>query len=420
MENTTHSESSNGLLVFLVGLWIASQFVRIPYMSIIVTCVLLATIIVLCVVLHPHLLRKNSMYALFAFIFVEVIYMLLGKGLPAIQVLWTSLNFMACTTLCFSFYSFSNKQLNFLYWLMTGLLLYSIVLTFIVLLENPMAVRLYGYGIADDASTFDRQTWSYYRSRGMYSYGIGEALAVITPAYLALGVMEERSWRKIVAVFVSIGSTLTQIMASLTTSSLLSIIFVIMTLLSYFNVSKQRKKINATVVILFFAIIGFSLFSFFVSDELMFMLKIDQVEESFETRNAIGSVEGRGFLYMQSIRVFLHNPILGFGDCPVSFGMYTDKMVSMHTAIFDYLGLFGVFALLLYYAWKGAIKSSFEILDKNQKKVYRWCLFSLVLLLAFKGPVTIINTYMFSTVMYGLIIRRNIILCSEGEITKKD
>ena len=402
--------SSNGIVVFLVGLWMISQFVSIPYMNTIVSCILLAMIILLCFALHPRILSEKGIIVLFAFVFVEVIYMLMGKGFTSIGVLWTSLNFMACTTVCFSFYSFSNKQLNLLYWVMTCLLLYSMVSTFIILMENPMAVRDYGYGLAGNASSFESQLWVNYRSRGMYSYGIGEALSVITPAYLALGVMNEKSWCKVVAIFISIISILTQTMASLTTSSLLSIVFVILTLLSLFRVSRQRKKINAILIIIFFVIVGFTLFSVFLSDELMFMLKLNQVEESYETGTAVGGVENRWYLYLRSLKVFLHNPLLGLGDCPETFGLYTNSMVSLHTSLFDYLGLFGMFTLLLYYAWKEAINTSYVLLDKDQKKVFRWGLFSLFFLLALKGPVTITNTYMFSTIFLGLIIRRNLFL----------
>ena len=113
---------------------------------------------------------------------------------------------------------------------------------------------------------------------------------------------------------------------------------------------------------------------------------------------------GRMELMTQSINVFIGNPLFGLGNIPKYFGdTVTGNTVSLHSAFFDYFGLYGLFAIFFFSAWKKTADFTFRLIGKKQRKKYIWCLISAALLCVLKGPVTLATSFQFSTAFIAIV-----------------
>ncbi len=395
MNSYTGHTLENRFFTLLVTIYILSVF--FPIMNTIGVSFVMGLLIATGMLFFPQRVFQKPFYMMCCFILVAIIYFLFGKGLPIISLALISLSFLSSIVVTVCLDCFSIKQLKFLYYLLLGLLLYAIIGTFLILLDNPMAVRMFGYGQGLDI--YEQSQYFQYKMRGLFSYGFGEALAIFLPALLAFALYSRNKINSIICILIILGGTITQLMGSLTTSFLLTIVFCIFVLLSYFSV--KRKKSSIGIVLL--AMIPFAFFvSSYIEYNTQFVMKMDDITDSYSEGHMTGQVQTRGNLYLQSISVCLSNPILGFGDYP--HGSNTEeKTVGLHSTVFDYWGLFGVFVLILYYAWKSTINVFLHELDKNRRKAYRWYWLSLLGLLLLKGPVTLGTNFLFSTVFVGLL-----------------
>ena len=391
----TITKSQSNMLTILAA--ILEVVIILPLFGTISYSVLMALIIMLGFLMFPDVISSKPFKYMFLFVLVELVYATIGKGLPYRMVIYYSLQFFAAIFICSHLRYLSKKQINLLFFILLGLLLFTTVVTYYALLTNNMIIRYNAYG-ADDITDSSR-------SFGVYSYGLGEALAIILPALTAFALLSKHRLLQVVCFILVGAGLLTQFMAALATSALLSAFFCALVVLSHL-VSKQRRKnvfVPAFIVVVLVALfIPYSQ----IGENWAVSVKMEDVTTSYSTGSSVGQVESRGELYLQSLRVCLHNPILGLGEPPAEFGQYSDNTVSMHTGILDYWGMYGLFAVLFLLSWKGTINQNFQLLN-GKRKIYRWALFSLFFLLLLKGPVTINLNFVFSTLLLSIVILKD-------------
>ena len=194
---------------------------------------------------------------------------------------------------------------------------------------------------------------------------------------------------------------ITQYMATLTTSFFLSLGCSILVLFFFYKKAKIKK-------IVAFALLVFPFIIYFASksqnfENVQFLTKMEDIQQSIGSGQSSGQVQTRSNLYMQSIEVFLSNPLLGLGNVQSQANTHDTRVVSMHTTIFDYLGLYGLFALLLFTSWKKFLYKSLSIVPPHIRRIYKIPLLALFGLLLLKGPVSIGTNFLFSTFILTLL-----------------
>lgn len=376
----------------LLGLYFTSLY--IPLLSTGLYCILMALIIALSFIKYPIESGNKALRLLLIFFCVELVYPLVGKGLSWQNTLINSLCFLTGLSICRCLIYLSEKQIRTIFVCLLVVLAYTLLWSYYYLLSDPMYVRKFGYTESEEFAM------PFYQSG--IKYGNGEALSIMLPLVLAYCVSSKKKITIALTALIVIAGIGIQIMASLTTSAFLSIIFCSLVLMrSVGHTSNKYRLISAIFVISVVVIVALRVFSFDINYQML--MKIEDVNESVNTGHATGQVGTRFELYMQSIKTFLHNPILGLGKTS-DFGSYTENTVGMHTAVFDFLALYGMFALLLYGTWKNVIAHCFSYLQDDKKKLYACSVPSLIFLLLLKGPVTIGTNYIFSTAVLGLFI----------------
>ena len=375
------------LLVFFVSLYI-------PFLSPSLQCLLMGVICLLSFINYPIEGSKKALRLLLLFFGVEAVYLLIGKGLSWQNTLINSLCFLTGLSICRCIKELSHKQIRILFVCLLSALAYTLLWSYYYLLSDPMYVRNFGY---TESAEF---VMPFYQAG--IKYGNGEALSIVLPLVLAYCVNSKQKLTVAITAVIVFAGIGVQLMATLTTSAFLSIIFCSAVVLrSVFHTMNKARMFSTIFAIAIVAIVALRVFSFDINYQMM--MKIEDVNESVNTGQATGQVSTRFELYMQSIKTFLHNPILGLGET-ADFGTYNENSVGMHTAVFDFLALYGLFALLLYGTWKNVILCCFSYLEHKKKKLYACAIFSLVFLLFLKGPVSIGTNYIFSTAVLGLFI----------------
>lgn len=392
--------SYNGLYTLLLVVLIVSIF--LPILSNVRFGVLCVLIIGFGIMMNTNLLSSRAVWCTIGFFVVQVIYALFGKGIPLVMAVSNSLFLLAGVVVTFNLKLLSQKSIKVLMAVLIVLLLFEFIGSFILLLQNPMLLRQLRYVAGSDP--YAEEMLTVYRYRGLISYGVGEALSIITPALLTFGLNTKKAWTSILFYGLSLLSVIIQMFGALTTSFFLTIIFCLMVLLSKMNFSMRRNKMGI-VILITLMVVGSVLFvrPLFERNSLFFS-KIEDIDQTISGEESDGQVEGRFDLMKQSLNVCLRNPILGLGDYPTSAFDFTEKTVSLHAGLFDYWGLYGLFVLLLFFSWKDTCMNNYFFLDDEKKRCYRWCFLSLLFLLLMKGPVTISTNYIFSTIFLGIIM----------------
>ena len=396
-----NNKTNNRAFPISIALWIITSLW--PVLGNVVSYVMGWAVIIIGLYYYPILLRKRAFVYLFLFLLICLIYSLIGKGYPFINVAIFFPTFFACVVASYGISRMPQKQIYCLFYILLGLLLFSVVSTFFILQENPNAVRNVGYGENTEIGVTKAMSLAYAR-RGMYSYGTGEALAVITPAFLVFALNTKRViWS--ILIFLTVGmAIITQIIGTLATSSIITLVSSSAVLLASAFLSNHKQKLRYGIVIISFILFGLYYLVPIIVENSSMMTKIIDIEDSYTTGESTGLVGGRTDLMLQSIYVFLRNPVFGFGDIPRFFGdTHNGNTVSMHSAFFDYLGLYGMFAFLFFLSWKKATEFTYRMISAKQRKKYVWCLLSAVFLCVLKGPVTLTTTFQFSTVFTGIV-----------------
>ena len=396
------STTSTNIFTLLVALQLIMMFFPISNMMIFVAIAVITILMGVSINLSQKL--KSALLCILAFIAVELIYSFFGNGMVVPIIIYNGVVFLAAIVICHCFNKLSKKQMNILCNITIGLFLYSITASFILLLTDPNIIR-------GDAFYLDSGggTATIARYGGLLvpiPYGLGEALSIVVPLLLAYSFSVQQRKEKLLILAIVFGGILIQIMGALATSALLTIIFSLVIFFKYIR-NKGNRLVNLLPLIL--VIVAIALYfipQIDISENIQLIAKMEDVQDSYRSGQSNGQVSTRSELYMQSIHVFLSNPLFGLGTWPSEYGHYTEDSVSLHTAMFDYLGLFGLFTLMFYAAWKKSILSSMQILPKDRQKYYRWVFASLLLLLVFKGPVSIGTNFLCSTVIFGIIVYR--------------
>lgn len=384
--------------ILLVGL-LVSTF--LPILNNVRQAVLCVVIIGLGIVMNPQLLSARAFWYTFVFFIVQVFYAMFGKGIPLLMEVSNSLFFFTGMIVTFNLKYLTKKSINVLLIVLVALLLFECIGSFILLLQNPMLLRQLRYVAGTDA--YAKELLMDYRFRGLISYGVGEALAIITPALLTFGLNSKKLWQSILFYTITLLSSIIQMLGALTTSFFLTLFFCVMVFLSKINFSVRRNRVGMVLVVIVLAVGSMLIVRPFFERNALFFSKVEDIDQTLSGDETDGQVEGRFDLMKQSFKVCLNNPLLGLGDYPTSAFDFTERTISLHAGFFDYWGLFGVFVLFLVLAWKESVSYNFKLLDTEKKRYYRWCFYSLFLLLFMKGPVTISINYIFSTIFLGIL-----------------
>lgn len=389
-----NSNIYNKLLTLLTTILLSTIFLKL--LTTPIMCILMGAIILLCLLINKRGLNNTISISIIFFLFIALLYQVIGNGESFKNYLLKSLYFLTGLLLTSTLNRITRKQQRFLLVCLLSLLAFSVLATFSILLIDPMAVRFYGYGV-DEADMYMESTSLF----GMYSYGVGETFSFMMPALLCFALGTKKNVIKFAILAMIVLGVITQYMAALTTSFFLSLVASVLILLLYIKELKIREILFLILLIIpLFVIIAPKLTSF---ENTAFMTKMDDIDHSLHSGQSTGQLQTRSDLYMQSIEVFLSNPILGLGNIETQTNSHGNRFVSMHTSILDYLGLYGLFALLLFNSWKKILYKGIGILPPRIQKIYKIPLFALLGLLLLKGPVTIGVNFFFSTFLLTLL-----------------
>lgn len=395
-----NTRSSN--IIFLL---IASSLIVLffPILETTYYCIFISLVALISIFLYPQILKTSAFTCMFLFMLAQLVYCLFGKGIPIKEMTYNIISFFYAITICSCLKFLSKKQIRSLLLLFVILLLYTQIVTIIIVLSDPIAVRAYGYGGGDDS--FDKALAHSYRLRGMMSYGIGETFAFVLPALLGYYLNEkEKDWFiRTLLLLVVFGGIVVQIMASLATSMLLSIIFCALVYIESLYRSHNIKNTLSVIIVLVILIPIFFLMNFSHEENEILSRKFDDITLSAESGHSEGQVSNRFYLYEQSLNVCLNNPLLGGGNIPKNRNARSVNDIGYHSAILDYWGLYGIFTLFLVFSWRKIIMDQLHILSKGATRYYKWSILSLLMLLLLKGPVTISANFIFSTVLIGIL-----------------
>ena len=388
----------SSLLLILVSVYTFALIV--PLFSTYFSLLLLLTISLVCGIAYYKTFDKAVLFGLFVFMFAMVLYYFLGKGLE--------LSFYGLIHLLFFLFSsfalssavqtLSVAQKRFLLLFILFLLIYSNVSTIIVLRYNPDAVRLYGYSSREGAKEFSLHIRAMFGPICMYSYGVGEALCIICPALVAFAVNSKNRMIGLLCFFVVALSIVSQAMGTLTTSLVLTIFFSGLT--AIYCIFKQ-KGLTRISLVFFFALATFfsiPLFEKMLANSALLLNRFEDIFSMLFSNDLSGDASTRVRLITQSMNSWFANPLFGLAEIG---GVSVPTGVSMHSSIFDFLGLYGIFCLPFFYAW---CKEYFLCLGKHRtgnKTFYSFAALSLLLLLIIKGPATIGTNVYFSIVLVG-------------------
>ena len=391
-----NSNIFNKLLTLLTAILLSTIFLKL--LSTPVVCVLMGVIIFLCLLMKKSCINDRSSIGIIIFIFIALFYQLMGNGESFNNYLLKSLYFMTGLLLTYNLDELTRTQHRFLLYVLLSLLTFSIIMTFLILLTDPMAVRHYGYGVKDTDIPIDSSSLF-----GMYSYGVGETFAFMMPSLLCFSLGIKNVFLKYLMFVIVAMGIITQFMATLTTSFFLSLGASVLVL--FFFLYQKRVMFREKIILV---LLMSSLFIYFIPklndfENTLFTTKMEDIQTSLDSGQSTGQLQSRSDLYMQSIEVFLSNPILGFGNIATQENFYETRFVGMHTTIFDYLGLYGIFALFLFMPWRNVLCVSLCILPQQIRRIYKISLFALFILLLLKGPVSIGVNFFFSTYLLTLL-----------------
>lgn len=393
-------KSNSWLYTYVIALWIFTTLW--PILGNAAYFIMTIVVIIVGFLYYPQIKKKQAFSYMFIFLVICMLYSIVGKGYPFLTVVLFSLSYMGSIIASFAISNLTSKQVKFLFVLLLSLLLFTLLSTFFILQEYPNAVRDIGYGANSELGVSQEMSMSYAR-RGMFSYGVGEAFAIIIPALLVLAVDAKRKIRFYLLFFVVGLGLITQIVGTLTTSLIISVISCVLVLFTCLFWSEKKRRMRVFIIIFLLSVVSMYCIIPIIMENGSMMMKLLDIEDYASG----GSSEQTGFraeLMTQSITVFLKNPIFGSGNLPKYFGdTATGNTVSLHSAFFDYLGLYGLFAVFFFSSWIKTVKFTFHKVNTKYRKEFIWCLMSAVLLCILKGPVTLTTSFQFSTVFVGIL-----------------
>lgn len=375
----------------------------IPIFSVKFACIIMALTIVICFAFY-NLQELLVFIELLSFIVILFLYYLFEKGLSFSLngIIYYTLSLISAYCSFILIQKISKKQIRFLIYLLAILVIYSNISTIYISAIDPMAVRKFGYyEVIGGGVDFLNST----RRLGfvMYSYGTGEALAFLIPAMFSYSFNNNDKFIKVLCILGALLGFFSQLMSSLSASFILSIVFSGFTILSFLRTKQFSKKLKILLIVVIFMIMCLPFLMNALANSALLRNRLFSIRILFIDKVATGDINERLMLYEQSIIEWLKNPILGFAEV----GNVGYSGVSMHTALFDYLGLYGVFSLLFFNSWSLISKKLLRYLSLEKRKYYKWGNISLILLLILKGPVFITTNFYFSIVLLGLLIVGN-------------
>lgn len=375
----------------------------IPVITTVQSSVLMGLIIIVGLIAYSEIKITKSFFELCLFIFVIIVYFLIGKGLSfnTFGLLSWIIRFLSAAVIGLGIYHIKEKHLKYLVYFLICLLIYSNISTIIVSIADPMALRTFGYNIREGYQEYTIAN-SNLGPIYMYSYGVGEAMAIIAPALLAFCLNIDGIVIKYLGVIAVILSAISQAMAALTASFFLTVIFCAMVILSHLHLTQTKRKFITAIVIFILLFVGSHFFMQVVDNNYLLAEKFGDILSSFRTGNTSGDVSVRNTLIIRSFKAWLSNPVFGWSDIG---GLNVNEGVSMHSALFDYLGLYGLFTLLLIDSWRRICAFQLNSLSGKELSYFKWSIISLVILLIVKGPVTIGINFLFSVGFCGFLIR---------------
>lgn len=338
----------------------------------------------------------KSFRLLVLFFLIGLVYSALGFGLSSNSFILDFVDLVTAVVVCNSLFFLSYKQLKSLLVLLLLLLSFTLISSFFAL-DAGMSLRQYG------SNSGVSPIWYVF---GQISYGLGESLAILLPMLFILLMEVRKRLLKLILFVIIISGIVLQYLATFTTSCLITVLACIIVWL-YWNI-KHAKKGSTYISII---VILISLYLIFPAlntllDNDQFSAKMDDVSESVVSNNSVGQVEGRLSLYSRSVQVWLRHPLLGGGTLPVDIGglyRYDDSTVGLHSTLLDFLGLYGVFSILLFVGWSKTYFYYIKRFVYSHKGYFIIVYFAMFFLLLLKGPVSLGLNFLVSIEFMGLV-----------------
>ena len=273
--------------------------------------------------------------------FPEAIYQLLLLVFPTIILL----------------YGIKSVNYNFIktvFFVVLSIISITTVLSFIVNLENPEAIRT-TVKIMTKEQDMDK-LYSFYKI-GLSSYSLPHAIPILLPV-LVYGCRKSisKKYKVIYATSILLGCVLVFISGA-ATSLLMS--FLLLIILFFV---REKQLTTRSLVFLFLLITLSSMINDetklafldyidnFVSDESSFHGKVMDFKESIIIGETVGDVASREDLYILSFKQFYSNVLIG-----------TNEKMGQHSSLLDFLGAFGLLGFIPMYIY---LKSCFKIISK--------------------------------------------------------
>lgn len=265
----------------------------------------------------------------------------------------------------FSIYIISNyiyrlniKQMKALLVVSLLALLFSAFTTLKVGLENPMALRTFGFG--DIASESQLES-----IRGMITYGQAHALAEVSAGLALIICFIKSRFMRIMAIVLLVTIIVFQFLMTITTAMLVSVSCAGLIMLCKLSKGKTSLMIIYSAVFLLI-ILSSNFFLYFLdfadSTNSEIFAKLNDLYTSVTSGSSHGQMDAREGLYSTSIDSFLSSPILG--------GAIDDgsrRYIGQHSYFFDSLAFYGIFGIIYFFSWWTQYRS----LIKSKNRVFK-------------------------------------------------
>ncbi len=264
-----------------------------------------------------------------------------------------------------------NKYIKSIYLIMGIMILLRCISAIIAELIFPGAARGSGAGVGAEETLSD----------DMAKIGAGGYTFINALPFIVLPLMY--LWKKMKSTrmkVIIISLILLMIYAIAKTSWGTALIFAMMTFIIGFFVNNRRRLLLSTVLLSIMISISFfyskeifrGLDDIF-SDNPVLLKKINDIQESLDTKQTTGQVQTRSELYDQSFGVFMKNPLWG-----------SNKEIGGHAFFIDHLARYGILgtsflALLLFSVYRESIKvlpEDFKL--SHQTNIFLFVLFGCV------------------------------------------
>lgn len=360
-----------------------------------ISAIVIYTITILMIVFKDgkKSINRKSIFLFISFYFIVVLYSITGFGTlssdTANYVIYTFISYFSVLMISYYIKTINKKQIFSLLIVFIAVFSFCIIGTTLVSYIDPMAIRMYGFGEIMNASSFDVEEASRYRSMGMMNYAMAHAMSVVSMGLTALICYSEKKWLKVICGILLVLTIRLLFVMTITTAMLLAAVGVTLLFANYF--SKGRTVLAVLLFVLVFILFFFtgivsSFLDYSQNNNTEIYAKLSDLFFSAETGAVEGQAGYRQKLYLTSFNTFLHNPLFGGGVADGS-----RRIIGGHSFFLDYLAYYGLFALMLFSSWWKESKTNGVFLPSKLKSCYYFSLIPLIGMVVLKAESVFIK-----------------------------